>query len=87
MRGEVEIKRDRLKQERYEANKKVIEKAIKITNEKEPQRQGVQGQQNQFERSFTVPSRQRLNIENPLLLEVSLMYLGLKKIKPINREL
>jgi len=38
MRGEVEIKRDRLKQERYEANKKVIEKAIKITNEKEPQR-------------------------------------------------
>ena len=37
-RGEVEIKRERLKKEREEANKRIIEKTTKISYEKEPQR-------------------------------------------------
>ena len=47
--------------------------------------QGLQGQQKQPENAqYTGSMRQRLNIDNPLLKDISLVYLGLKKVKPKN---
>ena len=45
---------------------------------------GSQGQQKLSENGqYTGSMRQRLNIDNPLLKDISLVYLGLKKVKPI----
>jgi hypothetical protein len=45
---------------------------------------GSQGMQKVSEKGqYTGSMRQKLNIDNPLLNEISLVYLGLKKVKPL----
>ena len=55
-RGEVEIKQERLKAERVQSNKRVLEKTGKMQDKTQKQTsQGIQGDQMFFERNFTGP--------------------------------